>query len=125
MHINAIGAIDLERREFEPSILGRCAAVVTDSATDVRLRSSEFRDYFGTDEERWRAVLRLSHLVAVGPRERDPAEVTLFKGMGSGVEDVALGAAVLAAAGRQEPGVIISRTGRARIELATADRGAK
>jgi alanine dehydrogenase len=125
MHVNAIGAIDLERREFEPSILGRCAAVVTDSHTDVRLRSSEFRDHFGADEAQWRTVLTLSQVVALGERERDPGEITLFKGMGSGIEDVALGAAVLSAARGKEPEIVINRAGRARIDLATACRSPK
>ncbi|MGH3302511.1 MAG: ornithine cyclodeaminase family protein [Streptosporangiaceae bacterium] len=125
MHVNAVGAIDLERCEFEPSILGRCGTVVTDSDADVRLRSSEFRDHFGADEARWRTVRTLGEMVASGPRERDPAEITLFKGMGSGIEDVALGAAVLAAAGLQKPGVVINRAGRARIDFATIDRDPK
>jgi alanine dehydrogenase len=100
MHLNAIGAIDLKRREFEPSILGRCAAVVTDSLTQARRLSSELREHFGTGADTggagtWRTVRSLGALVAAGGAARGARDVTLFKAMGSGIEDVALGAAVL------------------------------
>jgi alanine dehydrogenase len=97
MHVNAVGAIDLERREFEPAILSRCAAVVTDSLPQAQRHSSELREHFDTGfggAGPWKAVLPLSAVVARGVT-RQPGDVTLFKGMGSGIEDVALGAAVL------------------------------
>lgn len=113
MHVNAVGAIDLARREFEPAILSRCESVVTDSLAQAMALSSELREYFGVAADRlnggvaaeqgsargdaggtWSRVRPLSAAVS-GPVGRKPGDVTLFKGMGSGIEDVALGAAVL------------------------------
>jgi alanine dehydrogenase len=117
MHVNAIGAIDLQRREFDPAILGSCSMVVTDSLTQARNFSSEFREHYGSAENTWPAVRTLSEAVAAGCPERDPSAVTLFKGMGSGLADVALGAAVLARAESGQRAVIIQRQGRGSIDL--------
>ncbi len=137
MHVNAVGAIDLERREFEPVILSRCAAVVTDSVPQAKRLSSEFRELYGPGEGEagtgaWQAVRSLGAVVASVPLTRDPDDITLFKGMGSGIEDVALGAAVLQRLGigpgsAAEPGasgtpaapsdalLAVSRRGRAEV----------
>lgn len=118
VHINAVGAIDLQRQEFEPSILGGCAAVVTDSLAQVRNLSSEFRDHYGTAPADWAAVRSLGEVVAAGGGDRDPEAVTLFKGMGSGLEDLALGVAILRRLATQQPQTTIQRGGRASISLA-------
>ncbi len=146
MHVNAVGAIDLARREFEPAILSRCAVVVTDSLAQAKRHSSELRAYFGagdadeagspgppaSDGGSWTSVRPLGSVVAGGV-SRQPGDVTLFKGMGSGIEDVALGAAVLRrlgigpdavhgdAAGAAERNatslVAVARRGRAEVPL--------
>ena len=114
VHVNAVGAIDLDRREFEPSILGRCAAVVTDSLPQAQCLSSELRTYFGPDPAGWQGVRTLGQLLAEGSPRGD-ADITMFKGMGSGVEDVSLGIAVLEAVG--SPETTITRHGRAPVGL--------
>ncbi len=70
-HVNAVGAISPERTEFEPALLSRCAAVVADSVPQVQNLSSEFMQYYGRDDAKWRAVRPLSAVVskaAAGPR---------------------------------------------------------
>jgi alanine dehydrogenase len=119
VHINALGAIDLERREFEPSILARCAAVVTDSRPQARNLSSELREHYGDDAGAWASVRTLGEMVAAGGVERPSGGVTLFKGMGSGVEDLALGVAVLRRFEHDGAELIIKRDGRARVDLTT------
>lgn|GEM_PF-23860 len=116
VHVNAVGAIDRARREFEPRILARCAAVVTDSLAQAMRLSSELREHYGPVPDgpdalggcdgpggrdasgggrgTWAHVRTLSAVLAAGGARR-PDDVTLFKGMGSGIEDVALGTAVL------------------------------
>jgi alanine dehydrogenase len=117
-HVNAVGAIDLERREFEPSLLGRCGMVVTDSVAQVKNLSSEFRQFYGSGPGRWSSVLSLGEVVAGGLGRHGPGELTLFKGMGSGVEDMALGYAVLRHGGLGFP---VIRGGRAQPVLARED----
>ena len=95
MHVNALGAIDLDRREFSPAILGRCAAVVTDSLAQAKNLSSELREFYGAGNHDWAGVRSLGAVVADRSYARADADVTVFKGMGSGIEDAALGTAVL------------------------------
>ncbi|MGH9094398.1 MAG: ornithine cyclodeaminase family protein, partial [Acidimicrobiales bacterium] len=122
VHINAVGAIDLKRREFEPAILDRCASVVTDSRPQVRNLSSEFREFYGSDPAAWDAVRTIGEVILAERTPRGAADITLFKGMGSGVEDVALGAAILARLDPEEATVSIPRHGRARIDLVGTSR---
>lgn len=118
VHVNAVGAIDLARREFEPGILDRCATVATDSLSQVRNLSSELRQCFGDDPGAWARVRELGDVVAGGTGGRDPSAVTMFKGMGSGVEDLALGSAVLERLGSASR--VIERHGRAAPRLRPA-----
>ena len=97
-HVNAIGAITPERAEFEPGLLDRAEVVVADNVTQTRALAREFITYFGQDEAAWQRVRDLSDLVASGRRRPPGADVTVFKAMGIGLADVALGAHVLEAA---------------------------
>jgi alanine dehydrogenase len=112
MHINAVGAIDLARREFEPAILGR-ATVVTDSPSQARNLSAELREFFGAEAGRWQRLRALGDVVHDGPGQRLPDEITVFKGMGSGVADLAIGRAVLAKVREAGGGTPVERRGRA------------
>jgi len=100
-HINAVGAIDLARREIEPKLLGRAAMVVTDSLSQVQALSAELRDFYGPPGAAWAAVQTLGQVVHGERAARQAGDITVFKGMGSGVEDVAIGAHVLAQARRR------------------------
>lgn len=85
VHVNAVGAITPERRELAPSAVAAAAIVVSDSPAAARQLSCELDD---VDE-----VVALAHVVAAGrPR---PHGLTLFKAMGLGLADLAVGAAVL------------------------------
>jgi len=110
LHVNAVGAIDLARREFEPAILDR-ATVVTDSPSQARNLSAELREFFGADG--WPRLLALGDVVRDGRGRRLPDEVTVFKGMGSGVADLAIGRAVLARVSQAGGGTPVERRGRA------------
>lgn len=116
-HVNAIGAITLERAELAADVLGRCAIVAADSVAAVQRLSREFRDHFG-DSGNWSAVVPL-HRVAAGAvrRERD-TDVTLFKAMGIGLADVALGGAVLARARNAGRGVPLAHPQPVEIDWA-------
>jgi alanine dehydrogenase len=83
-HVNAVGAITPERSELCGDLLDR-AFVVTDSVDQARNLASEVQG---------RNLRALSTLIGGG---RPPADVTVFKAMGIGLADVALGRAVLEA----------------------------
>jgi ornithine cyclodeaminase len=84
VHVNAIGAITPERAELFGDLVDR-AFIVTDSIDQAR---SLAREVDG------RELRSLSSLVG-GPRP--PADITLFKAMGIGLADIALGRAILEA----------------------------
>jgi ornithine cyclodeaminase len=83
-HINAIGAITPERAELCADLIDR-AFVVADSVDQARNLASEVQG---------RNLRALSSLVG---GTRPPADVTVFKAMGIGLADVALGRALLEA----------------------------
>jgi ornithine cyclodeaminase len=91
-HVNAVGAIVPERAEFEPQLLARCAVVSADSVPQTQTLSREFREYYGDPAGRaWKNVVPLSRLVAADASRPAGADVTLFKAMGMGISDLALG----------------------------------
>ncbi len=92
-HVNAVGAITLDRAEFDPALLGRCDVVACDSVSQSRALSRELREHYGTDEAAWEPVRSLAELVAERYVRPQHADLTLFKAMGTGVADVALGVA--------------------------------
>lgn len=94
-HLNAIGAISPEREEFRQDVFGRCGLIAADSVASVRRLSKEFRTRFGDDESAWEAVRPLSALVASGEGRPADADLSLFKAMGMGISDLAVGLAVL------------------------------
>jgi len=88
-HVNAVGAITTERAEFACDVLDRCACVVADSIPAAQTLSREFMEYFG--DAGWEQVTPLCQVVAgQQPRPAD-ADLTLFKAMGMGIADLALG----------------------------------
>ena len=100
-HINAMGAIVPARAEFAQDIFPRCGVIAVDTIAGVRELSSEFRARFGADQDRWQTVKPLSALVAAGTGRPKNCDLTLFKAMGMGLSDLALGSEVLARAERR------------------------
>ncbi len=93
-HVNAVGAIALAREEFAQDLFPRCALLAADHPETVRALSREFRTWAETGGD-WAALRPLSERVAAG-RGRDPAaDLTLFKAMGMGISDLAVGSEIL------------------------------
>jgi alanine dehydrogenase len=94
-HLNAIGAVTPERQEFFPDVLARAELIVTDELSAARRLSRELTDYFADDASGWQAVRALSGIVAQGRGRAAGCDLSLFKAMGMGAADVALGAEIL------------------------------
>ncbi|AJZ58975.1 ornithine cyclodeaminase/mu-crystallin family protein [Paraburkholderia fungorum] len=89
-HINAVGAITGEREELAQDVFARCSRVVVDDQGAAQCLSSELIRAFGANDG-WSKVPSLSAVVA-GKRSRRPEDdITVFKAMGMGVSDLALG----------------------------------
>jgi alanine dehydrogenase len=70
----------------------------------VQNLSREFMQYYGRDESKWRAVRPLSAVVAEGKGRPSAADLRLFKAMGMGISDLALGIEILRRATEQRLG---------------------
>ena len=91
-HINAIGAIVLSRAEIARDVLERCSQVVTDSVPAAQQLSRELIDFFGgADQEAWNRVKSLAEIVGLEKARVGNDDITLFKSLGMGTSDLALG----------------------------------
>ena len=100
-HVNAMGAIVPARSELAQDIFPRCDKIVVDSIPSIRGLSTEFREYFCEDEGAWNSVQSISELVAQDAMRPANSDLTLFKAMGMGISDLALGIEVLARAAKR------------------------
>jgi ornithine cyclodeaminase len=92
-HLNAVGAITPEREEFTQDIFARASDIAVDSIEAVKSLSAEFRKQFAEGD--WSRVRPLSALVAAKWEQPGRADLTLFKAMGMGLSDLALGIEIL------------------------------
>lgn len=90
-HVNAIGAVTPERREFVPELLNRCKVVSADSVNQARQLSWEFQQHYRDDDAAWSTVIPLPTVVGRDASRPAGADVTLFKSLGLGVSDLAMG----------------------------------
>lgn len=99
-HLNAVGAITPEREEFRQDVFGRVGAVAVDSVDSVKRLSREFIEHYESGSGDWSAVQPISALIAEDYRRTPETDLTLFKAMGMGISDLALGVELLARAER-------------------------
>ena len=91
-HINAIGAIIPNRAEISRDVLDRCTQIVVDSVPAAQKLSRELMDFFGAaDKEGWKRVRSLADIVAFREARERSDDITLFKSLGMGISDLALG----------------------------------
>jgi ornithine cyclodeaminase/alanine dehydrogenase-like protein (mu-crystallin family) len=98
-HINAVGSNFLGKAELDPAAVRRCATVVVDSKDQARLEAGDFQQPLEDGSLHWSDVRELGQVI-VGrfPGRRHPQDITLFKSLGIGLEDVAVAARVHARA---------------------------
>lgn len=83
-HINVMGSNHPARREVSAETLVRCSRIVADSVEACRIEAGDL--LLGLDEQGWARVEDLA-----GAHARENAhEITLFKSVGLGLEDVAV-----------------------------------
>ncbi len=106
-HINAVGAIVPSRRELDESAVARADTIVVDSLAQAHDDAGELRAAVDAGLLEWSAVRGLEAVVDQPTAAlRGPGDVSLFKTLGVGLSDVALGVEVLrrardSGAGRQ------------------------
>jgi ornithine cyclodeaminase len=105
-HVNAVGAITPEREEFAQDVFDRASRIAVDSLPAVQKLAKEFMTRFGPPGPGWDKVMPLCRVIASGVRRQAGDDLTLFKAMGMGISDLALGAEIYARAlkaGRGRP----------------------
>jgi ornithine cyclodeaminase len=91
-HVNAIGAIVPSRAEIAANVLPRCSRIVVDSVAQAQKLSKELIEFIGPpDHVGWKQVISLSELVAARESREVGDDITLFKSLGMGISDLALG----------------------------------
>ncbi len=95
MHINAVGANSLARRELDTYAVARCERIAIDDPQQARIEAGEL--VLPTEQRRlgWERVIPLSQIVAGQmPGRLADEEITLFKSLGIALEDVAVASVV-------------------------------
>ena len=120
-HLNAVGAIAPDREEFSQDVFDRATRVAVDNLPGVQQLSREFMTRYAA--RGWDEVLPLSMLVARGQKRGDSDDISLFKAMGMGISDLALGVELVRRARERGVGRAVPQPKKAKPRFAT--KGAK
>jgi len=94
-HINAIGSNWSTKREIDLSTLQRSYLIVTDSLEQARAEAGDFIIPANDGLFDWAHVYELCDVIdGQGPRRDAPSDITLYKGLGIALEDIATAAHV-------------------------------
>jgi len=121
-HINAIGAITPEREEFAQDVLERADLIAADDPAAARRLSREFARHFGSDAD-WSRVRPISERVAQAAPRPPGIDLSVFKAMGMGISDLALGVEIYRSALGENRGRPIDAPSRAKAQLGIAQSG--
>jgi ornithine cyclodeaminase/alanine dehydrogenase-like protein (mu-crystallin family) len=103
-HLNVIGSNFLSKAEVDAVTVRRCDIVVVDSKDQARLEAGDFVQALEEGSLHWTDVHELGQVIVGRYTGRaHPQDVTLFKSLGIGIEDVAVASRVYVAA--QDAGV--------------------
>ncbi|MCX6619795.1 MAG: ornithine cyclodeaminase family protein [Acidobacteria bacterium] len=103
-HVNAMGSNNPGRRELPAELVRRATVLAADSVEQCRLEAGDY--VLALDDAGWERVVELKDLVARGA-SHSPGQLTIFKSVGLGLEDVAAAAFVYEQATQQALGVTI------------------
>lgn len=119
-HLNAVGAILPAKAEFTQDVFELADLVVVDDLENARRGSRELRERYGAGDDPWQGVSVLSDLLAgdTGSPRPAKARMTLFKGMGMGLSDLALARVVYQAACDRDLGQCLAPQTRENLLLA-------
>ena len=115
-HLNAVGAIAPDREEFAQDVFDRATRVAVDNLAGVQQLSREFMTRFAS--RGWDEVMPLSKLIDSGRKRSDADDISLFKAMGMGISDLALGAELVRRARERGVGRVLPQPKKAKVRLA-------
>jgi ornithine cyclodeaminase/alanine dehydrogenase-like protein (mu-crystallin family) len=94
-HLNVIGSNFLGKAEVDTVCLRRANNIIVDSKEQARLEAGDFHQSLEEGTLHWSEIHELGQVV-VGryPGRRRPQDITMFKSLGIGLEDVAVAARI-------------------------------
>lgn len=94
-HLNVVGSNFLGKAELDAVAVRRCNSIVVDSKDQARIEAGDFVQALEEGSIHWAGIHELGQVIVGRFTGRaHPQDVTLFKSLGIGVEDVAVAAAV-------------------------------
>jgi alanine dehydrogenase len=107
-HINAIGSNWAQRRELDVSTLQLSSLIVTDSREQARIEAGDLIIPANEGLFDWNEVYNLADvIVGYTPQRESPDDITLYKGVGIALEDIAAAAHVYRLAVDQNIGEVL------------------
>lgn len=101
-HVNLVGSNFLSKAEADVDVFRRATLVTVDSKEQARLEAGDFVAAMSDGVLQWSDVLEFAPvLVGRYPGRETPEAITVFKSLGLGIEDVALGVKLVELAKRQ------------------------
>lgn len=95
-HLNLIGSNFLSKTESDVEVFRRAQVVTVDSKEQAKLEAGDFVEPIKAGALQWSDVLEFAPLlVGKYPGREAPRDVTLFKSLGLGIEDIALAVRVV------------------------------
>lgn len=99
-HVNAVGSNHLSKAEIDVATVARAGLIACDSVDQCRLEAGDFVPALEAGVFDWSRATELRDVLAgTQPGRTSPEQITLFKSVGLGLEDVAAAAVVLKALG--------------------------
>ena len=90
-HVNAAGANARSRHELDANVIRRAAIRSTDSVSQARLEAGEYCDLVAAGEIAWSDIRELGDIASgTIPGRESATQITLFKSLGIGIEDIAV-----------------------------------
>jgi alanine dehydrogenase len=93
-HVVGMGANAANRREIDPEIVLRASLLVTDDIEQAKMEAGEFIDLAKTGRLEWNKVKPLHEIITAPSVPRSDNDITLFKSLGVGLEDVAVASVI-------------------------------
>lgn len=101
-HLNIVGSNFLAKSEIDVEVLLRTELITVDSKEQARVEAGDFVAALQQGKMDWKNVFDFAHvLVGRYPGRETPEDITMFKSLGLGIEDIAVGVKVLEAARAQ------------------------
>lgn len=98
-HINAAGSNALSRRELDATAIQRCDLITVDARGTARNECGDLLPAVEKGLLRWETLTEIGDVIAGrAPGRTTPQQITLFESHGMGIQDLYVGARVLALA---------------------------